>query len=64
MAFRFRIPAWLGDRTRSEVAKAETVAESVDNIDANASGAAAATQSRKDAAAERQENPAEQGGEG
>ncbi len=59
-----RIPAWLGGRTRAETTKAETVAESVENIDANASGAAAEDQTQKDAEKERQGNPAEQGGEG
>lgn len=44
-----RIPAWLGGRTRAETTKAETVAESVENIDANASGAAADNQTEKDA---------------
>lgn len=59
-----QIPAWLRGRTRAEATKAETVAESVENIDANASGAAAEDQTQKDAEAERRENPAEQGGEG
>lgn len=65
MAFlRFRIPTWLGGRTRGEAARAESVDNSVDKIDSNAASGAAADQSRKDDAAERQGNPAEQGGEG
>lgn len=59
-----RIPTWIGGRTRAEATKAATVAESVENIDANASGSAAEAQTQKDAEKERQGNPAELGGEG
>lgn len=62
--FGIRVPSWLGGRTRAEANKDAAVQQSVDNIDANATGAAAASQSHKDDAAERQQTPADQGGQG
>jgi hypothetical protein len=59
-----RIPTWLGGKTRAEANKDAAVQQSVDNIDANATGAAAASQSRKDDDAERHQSPADQGGQG
>ena len=61
-----RVRSWLSGKwgSRADKARERSVEASIDNIDANATAAAAADQSAEDAAAKKQRSPAEQGGEG
>ena len=59
-----KLREWVNRGRHPDAGRTQAVDASIQNVDANATAAAASTQSAEDATARRQRNPAEQGGEG